>query len=232
MQCLNVANENEMFLFLKLSAFVGSVCSGVTFLMCIFSSIMCDRVGIRPTAFAGAILGGVGLLASAFVGQLELLYLTYGVMLGTGAAMTYCPSIVILGHYFKKHLGLVNGLNAVGSSIFTIALSIGMPKLLEALKIKYTFIVLGVLYFILAIGTLSWKPLFHRENDIATMALSTESVYEHCQDCCSFTKKFLNIRIFKNKSYVIWCMSLAVALFGYFIPFVHLVSILIMLARL
>ena len=34
----------------------------------------------------------------------------------------------------------------------------------------------------------------------------------------------MNTKIFKNKAYVIWALSLGVALFGYFVPFVHLVK--------
>ncbi|XP_060068494.1 monocarboxylate transporter 10-like isoform X2 [Ylistrum balloti] len=205
------------------TSFVGSVCTGVTFLMCIVSSILSDRIGIRPIAVIGAVLGMTGLIISAFVTELEILYLSYGVCLGIGAAFSYSPSLVILGHYFKKHMGLVNGMVAFGSALFTIALSLGLPKMLEALKIRYTFLVLAGCYFILILGALTWKPLIKKDN-LAAMALSTESVYEHCNDCCTWTRKFLNVRIFRNKAYVVWCLSLGVALIGYFVPFVHLVK--------
>ena len=36
--------------------------------------------------------------------------------------------------------------------------------------------------------------------------------------------KFIDMSIFQNKAYVIWCASLAVFILGYFVPFVHLVS--------
>lgn len=205
------------------TAFVGSVCTGVTFLMCIVSSILSDRIGIRPIAVTGAVLGLVGLVSSAFVTRLEILYLTYGVCLGVGAAFSYSPSLVILGHYFKRHMGLVNGLVSFGSALFTIALSLGLPKMLEVLQIRYTFLLLAGCYFILIIGALTWKPLFKKDN-LAAMALSTESVYEHCYDCCSWTRSFLSVKIFRNRAYIVWCLSLGVALLGYFVPFVHLVK--------
>ena len=43
----------------------------------------------------------------------------------------YTPSLVILGHYFRRHIGLVNGLVATGSSVFTIALPHILKVLLE-----------------------------------------------------------------------------------------------------
>ena len=61
--------------------------------------------------------------------QIEWLYLTYGIMFGGGSSLTYTPSLVILGHYFKKHMGMVNGFVASGSSVFTFV----MPHILEAI---------------------------------------------------------------------------------------------------
>jgi len=209
--------------FLMFTAFVGSTCTGVTFLLCTMSSILSDRVGIRPTAFVGAILSTAGLIGSAFIQRLELLYLTYGLILGLGSSMVYSPSLVILGHYFKKHMGLVNGIVSFGSSIFTIALTRILPMLLSKIDIKYCFLFLAGLHFMLIIFSLSWKPLFKHEDHLAAMTLSTESVYQHCDNCCTWTRKFLNVKIWKNRAYVTWVISLAVALFGYFVPFFHLV---------
>lgn len=216
---------NNFFFSRFFTAWVGSVCTGITFLICIFASISSDRIGIRPTAFFGAALGAVGLISSAFITKLELLYLTYGILLGIGGGFVYSPSLVILGHYFKKHMGIVNGIVAFGSSMYTIILSIVLPIILESLGIKYTFLILGGMYLMLLLGTLTWKPLFHRENNIPDLALSKESIVEHFDDCCSWTKKYLNVGLFKNRAYVFWFLGLSTSLFGYFVPFVHLVSI-------
>jgi len=213
-------SESDSEVSLK-TAFVGSTCTGVTFLMCIVASILSDRVGIRPTALTGAVLALAGLLSSAFIEKLEYLYLTYGVILGLGSALVYSPSLVILGHYFKKHMGLVNGIVSFGSSIFTIALTRILPYLLETIGIKYVFVFLAGLQSIMFFLALTWRPLIKKHDHLA-MTLSTESVYQHCNDCCSWTRRFLNVKIWRNKSYVIWVFSLVIALFGYFVPFFHL----------
>ena len=64
--------------------------------------------------------------------QIIPLYLTYGVVFGAGATLTYTPSLAIIGHYFKRHIGLANGLVAAGSSVFSIV----MPLLLQILLKK------------------------------------------------------------------------------------------------
>ena len=217
---------SRTIIFQYFSAFIGSMCTGVTFFMCTISSILSDRIGIRPTAMTGAVLATIGLVSSMFVQQMELLYLTYGLLLGIGSSMVYSPSLVILGHYFKERMGLVNGIVSFGSALFTIGLTRILPFLLRTVGIKYTFLFLSGLHFMLIFFSFSWKPIFHKPENIARLTLSTESVYEHCNNCCFWTKKFLNVKIWRNKAYVIWVGSLAVALFGYFVPFFHLVNII------
>ena len=54
---------------------------------------------------------------------------TFSVMLGAGSSLVYTPSVVILGHYFSKYLGIVNGFVTTGSSIFAV----GLPHLFKAM---------------------------------------------------------------------------------------------------
>ena len=44
-------------------------------------------------------------------------------MFGIGSSFIYSGSLVILGHWFKKRMGIVNGLVTTGSAIFTIGQS-------------------------------------------------------------------------------------------------------------
>nr|KAG5703948.1 hypothetical protein BaRGS_020545 [Batillaria attramentaria] len=78
------------------------------------SGILADRLGIRTVGLIGGLLALVGTLCSAFVQNILLLYLTYGVIMGTGFAFAYPPSLAILGHYFKRKIGLANGLVTFG----------------------------------------------------------------------------------------------------------------------
>ena len=59
---------------------------------------------------------------SIFYFQLQALSFTYGIMFGGGASLVYTPSLAIIGHYFKKRMGIANGIVAAGSSIFTMIL--------------------------------------------------------------------------------------------------------------
>ena len=63
------------------------------------------------------------------------LCVTFSIMFGAGSSLVYTPSVVILGHYFNRYHGIVNGFVTTGSSLFGAAL----PHLL-----KFLFSKLGV----------------------------------------------------------------------------------------
>ena len=43
-------------------------------------------------------------------------------MVGSGSSLVYTPSVVILGHYFKRYHGVVNGFVTIGSALFGVVL--------------------------------------------------------------------------------------------------------------
>ena len=197
----------------------------MTFFLSPVASILVDRFGIRITGFIGATIATIGMLASSFVSTMEVLYLTYGLLLGIGSSLIYNPSLVILGHYFKRKLGIVNGLVSFGSAVFTMILPFVLKALLESIGLRNTMRVLACLLAILMPASLTWKPLFQNRHTELDHYLSTDSVTQRVTGCCRWSKKYLNTSIWKVKGYRIWAISLPVAFLGYFIPFVHLVSI-------
>ena len=210
--------------FIYLPAWIGALQITMTFFLSPIASILVDRFGIRRTAFTGALLATAGMLASSFVNQLEVLYLTYGLLLGIGSSLIYNPSLVILGHYFKRHLGIVNGLVSFGSAVFTIVLPFLLKETLRSIGLQNTMRMLAGFLSLLMIGSLTWKPLFEVRHTELDHYLSSTSIKATARGFRQWIKKFLNVNIWKNKSYVIWAICLPISFLGYFIPFVHLVS--------
>lgn len=218
-------HENKSFLI----PLVGSLCVGMTFLLSPIAAILTDCYGIRRVAFIGSILAALGMLLSSFVERLELLYLTYGIMMGTGASLTYTPSLVILGHYFHRYMGLVNGIVTFGSSVFTIVLPLLLDLLFRSVGLKTTFQILTVLMGTLPICALTFKPRLpikrraqpplRRDSESGTTY--TRSFKSKCLWCLSL---IINLENWRNKRYVIWALTIPAALFGYFVPYVHLVK--------
>ncbi|KAJ8964456.1 hypothetical protein NQ317_016640 [Molorchus minor] len=111
-------------------ALVGSLAMGTTFFVSPVSGVLTDYIGIRKTTFLGGAIASSGMfLSSYYVDNIVALCITYGIMYGLGGALAYTPSLAVLGHYFKKYLGKVNGFVTAGSSAFTIV----MPYIIGAL---------------------------------------------------------------------------------------------------
>ncbi|KAJ8246917.1 hypothetical protein GJAV_G00256770 [Gymnothorax javanicus] len=108
-------------------AWVGALAIGMIFFCSPVVSMFTDHFGCRKTAVSGALIAFIGLLTSSFATSLGLRYFTYGILFGCGSSFAFQPSLVILGHYFRRRLGLANGVVTAASSLF----SIGLPALLK-----------------------------------------------------------------------------------------------------
>ncbi|XP_012168798.2 monocarboxylate transporter 10 isoform X2 [Bombus terrestris] len=197
------------------AALVGSLTIGTTFFLSPISGILTDKIGIQTTTFLGGAIASSGmLLSSIFSSKVTLLYLTYGVMYGLGASLAYTPSLAILGHYFKRYLGVVNGIVTAGSSVFTIL----MPYLIEVILLLFglegTLRFLAMLTAIVMACAILFKPI--PLTSVPRDQLKSKSGFKNC------LKQVVNVSIWKRKRYVVWASSIPLALFGYFVPYVHI----------
>ncbi|XP_015417129.1 PREDICTED: monocarboxylate transporter 10 isoform X1 [Myotis davidii] len=209
--------------FLVFSAWVSSLSMGMIFFCCPIVSIFTDIFGCRKTAVVGAAIGFIGLMSSSFVSSIEPLYLTYGIIFASGCSFAYQPSLVILGHYFKKRLGLVNGIVTAGSSLFTILLPLLLRVLTENLDLFYTLRILCIFMFVLFLAGFTYRPLAPsvraKESGVkgGNRSLFSKRKFNP-------PKKIFNFAIFKVTAYAVWAVGIPLALFGYFVPYVHLVK--------
>lgn len=167
----------------------------------------------------GGILSTIGMYASSVSINLVYLYITYGLVLGIGASLVYAPSLAILGHYFDKRLGLVNGLVTAGSSGFSIVMPIVLRKLINAHGIQTTFQYLTILMGVLILCSITFKETIPR----ASKAKSAEAK-RGLGSRSSLTSLFQFEELWKNRLYMCWLVSIPTGLFGYFVPFCHLVK--------
>ncbi|XP_008850627.1 monocarboxylate transporter 10 isoform X2 [Nannospalax galili] len=212
------ANDDQMVFK---AAWVGSLSMGMIFFCCPIASVFTDIFGCQKTAVVGAAVGFIGLMSSSFVSAIEPLYLTYGIVFACGCSFAYQPSLVILGHYFKKRLGLVNGIVTAGSSVFTILLPLLLEFLTSTVRLSYTLRVLCIFMFVLFLAGFTYRPLVSSAKDKDSES-SRFSFFSRRK--FSPTKKFFNFAIFKVTAYAVWTAGIPLALFGYFVPYVHLMK--------
>uniref|UniRef100_A0A8C4WZT9 Solute carrier family 16 member 2 n=1 Tax=Eptatretus burgeri TaxID=7764 RepID=A0A8C4WZT9_EPTBU len=226
------------------TAWVGGLAMGVIFGGSPLVAMTTDRFGPRMTATVGSSVAFLGLLCSAFARSLPVLYVTYSLIFACGASFAYQPSLVILGRYFRRRLGLVNGLVTAGSSGFSIAL----PFLIRACSprgLSFTLQILSIFIVVLIFASLSYRPPAQHFQPLThplavsrprtTSEITSKESSKSCAGClASFRapKQFKRsdfkctcefVKPFKFLGFRLWAFGVPLALCGYFVPYVHLV---------
>jgi MFS family permease len=103
-----------------------------------------DRLGPRIVVSAGAGLVGAGLIASAFIEQIWVGYLTYSIGVGLGAACAYVPTLAIVGGWFTKRRNAALGVAATGTGCGMLVMPPLAATLIEQFGWRHANMILGV----------------------------------------------------------------------------------------
>ncbi len=104
-----------------------------------------DRFGPRNLIAVGAILSGGSWVLSSFVGNLELLYITYGVTGGFGTGIIYVGIIGLMVRWFPDRRGLATGLAAAGYGFGAFFTSFPIDSMIKSAGYERTLLVWGVI---------------------------------------------------------------------------------------
>ncbi len=133
----------------------------------VLGGLWMSRKGPRVVAiFAGLMWGGGVFLASFAAHKLWLLYLTYGVIGGTGLGMGYIVPIAVLVKWFPEHRGLITGIAVGGFGAGSLIAAPLASRLMQSVGLMPTFAWLGVAYAVVAVASgffmqnppEGWKP--------------------------------------------------------------------------
>ncbi|XP_056624969.1 monocarboxylate transporter 8 [Triplophysa dalaica] len=211
-------------------AWVGALAMGMIFFCSPVVSMFTDHFGCRKTAVCGAFVAFIGLLTSSFATTLALRYFTYGILFGCGSSFAFQPSLVILGHYFRKRLGLANGVVTAGSSLFSMGFPVLLNKVVGPLGLSRTFQTLSLFMLVQTLLALTFRPLM--PSGMCPMpgmgmeggpASGSESA-SRWQKGLAKMRKYFNVRVFNVLAYRLWSFGIATAVLGYFVPYVHLIN--------
>lgn len=221
-------------------AWVGALAMGMIFFCSPVVSMFTDHFGCRKTAVSGAVVAFIGLLSSAFATSLGLRYFTYGILFGCGSSFAFQPSLVILGHYFRRRLGLANGVVTAGSSLFSMGLPILLKKVVEPMGLRATFQVLSVFMLVQALLAFTFKPLLPQGSmghgppggggggpatpEGSAQPGATARGGGRLGRGLLQVRRYFNLRVFRIVTYRVWAFGVATAVLGYFVPYIHLMS--------
>jgi MFS family permease len=195
-------------LFCIFLAWIGSFEFTWRLSLCPASGILTQYYSFRPVVFLGSILLCLGLFLSSFVNDIPLLYLTYGVIFGTGVSLLYMSSILVLPIYFQRHLATATGLVIGANSVFTM----WYGPLYE--------------YFIRRYG---WRTALKIVTSfLIPLAVACTLFPSKKQVPIDRGKRSLEIkkslgRLLKNKVFLIWFLLMTLMYLGHMVPSFHLV---------
>jgi len=133
----------------------------------VLGGLWLNRKGPRIVAMTAGLLWGGGVFLASFAShRLWLLYLSYGVIGGTGLGMGYIVPVAVLVKWFPERRGLITGIAVGGFGAGALISAPLASRLLQTVGVLPAFAYLGIGYLIVAVVAGSfmqnpppgWKP--------------------------------------------------------------------------
>lgn len=128
--------------------FTFTVTLAVLGITAVFGGVVQSRFGPRVTATAAGLLYGAGVLLSGFAPNLQVLYLTYGVLGGVGLGLGYIVPLALLIRWFPDKRGFITGLAVAGFGLGAFITSPLASELISEIGVQRTLIVFGTGYLL------------------------------------------------------------------------------------
>ncbi|KAK5882609.1 hypothetical protein CesoFtcFv8_021176 [Champsocephalus esox] len=128
-----------------MTAWVGSLVSGVGLIASPICSACVDNFGARPvTIFSGVMVSG-GLMLSAFAPNVQFLIFSYGIVVGLGCGLVYAATLTITCQYFDKRRGLALGIVTTGTSVGAFIYASAQNELIVMYGLDGCLLIIGAI---------------------------------------------------------------------------------------
>jgi len=135
----------------------------------VIGGLWMTRVGPRKVATVGGIIYGLGYVLSSYAAahqSLSLLYLSYGVLAGTGGGMGYICPVATVAKWFPDMRGVMTGLAVTGYGAGALLMGPIAARQIVSVGVPTTFFIFGIAYFIGVVVTAQfyanppegWRP--------------------------------------------------------------------------
>src|SRR5579863_611429 len=128
-----------------------TICIFVLGIAAFFGGLWLNKKGPRIVGMvAGLLWGGGVFLASFSAHKLWWLYLTYGVIGGTGLGMGYIVPVAVLVKWFPERRGLITGIAVGGFGAGSLIAAPVAGRLIQSVGVMPTLAYLGIAYGVIA----------------------------------------------------------------------------------
>ena len=166
--------------------------------------------GFRRVVFVGGTFFFLGLLTTSFASDIRLIYLTYGLLFGTGTCLLYIPAVTVLPYCFQNHLFTAFGIVISTGSLFTL----WFGPVYEYLIRKYGWRLALKILMVLIVPVGISCAFFPKKGQV--------SLNEGKESKPKTSSSLL--RVLRNQAFILWIFIMFLVYLGIMIPFVFLVS--------
>ncbi|CAL1528664.1 unnamed protein product, partial [Lymnaea stagnalis] len=141
------------------TSLVGSIFFGVSMTLGPMASALTSRYGCRKMTVIGGLLSCLGMILSMFAPSIDILCVTFSVIVGTGFSFCYISSIVIVSFYFNKRRSLATGMAVCGTGVGTFTFAPMMDYLVDTYDLRGLFLIMGGVCLNLVVCGMLFRPL-------------------------------------------------------------------------
>ncbi len=138
-----------------------------------------DKIGPRKVAIFGSVVLGLGFMLSWFIEDIRnplWLYLTFGLIAGTGSGLAYACTIPAARKWFPDRPDLAVGLVITGIGMSGLLFAPLQRYLIDTQGLAMTFLIVGIVLLVVSVSSSSllrnptegWKPREWRPQPSAT----------------------------------------------------------------
>uniref|UniRef100_A0A452GL28 Solute carrier family 16 member 5 n=1 Tax=Gopherus agassizii TaxID=38772 RepID=A0A452GL28_9SAUR len=191
--------------YFSFSAWIGSVSYGFIMIFGPVSGKLLQKYGAIKVAIFGALVVMLGVVCSSYAGDIRVLFLTHGILVGVGSSFASTPGnfILFIYHlYFTTKRSFATGIVMAGGAAGTLVQNQVHRYLIKAF---------------------GWRTSLRVYCGILTICIFAGFAYRPLEKRMSFFLKFcfiIDLSLWKDSIFELWVCALGLAKFGFFIPFV------------
>ncbi|XP_050391773.1 monocarboxylate transporter 10 [Patella vulgata] len=195
------------------AAWVGSIAYGLSMLTGPLAGVVINKFGHRVSMMCGGLLCFIALLSSSFVNSLNHLFFTFSFIYGLGTCLCITPTMTLGQDYFEKYLSVSIGIITSGSSIGTLVMAPTSQALIDSVGWRNTFRIYAVACLFTSLFNFFVRPISNTKKT-ASETLRSSPLRRLIQE----------LALWKNRVFIVWSTGITLVMFGYYIPYVHLIS--------
>ena len=197
----------------------------LTFFTGHISTALVTRFGCRITTLIGGAFCVVSLIASSFVENMLVLFLTYSLLFGFGSSCTFSAGLVVISHFFKKRQSLATGVLTAGHGGGVLVMGPTLEALIRTVGWQTTYRIMAGVAFVLCSLAITFDPNVEVDEEKKSINKKEE------EEEASGEEKDDNLTIRIKNYFSVWKEPPVIAIivgaciveWGHFVPQIHLV---------